>query len=112
MGEHCEDAWNDTIAIHLTAPFLLVKTALPAMKAKGWGRIIMMSSVLGKVAVPNLAAYTAAKHGIIGLSKTVALESATSGVTCNCICPGFVKTQIIKLPDVMAQNGWTEEEAE
>lgn len=89
-----EESWHQIIAINLSAAFFATREALPAMRSKGWGRIINTSSVHGLVASVDKAAYVAAKHGIIGLTKVTALEAAGSGITCNAICPGFVQTPL------------------
>ncbi|XP_035663055.1 D-beta-hydroxybutyrate dehydrogenase-like isoform X1 [Branchiostoma floridae] len=86
--------WDAMMAAMLTAPFLIIKHLLPAMKAKGWGRIINISSVHGLVASVEKCAYVSAKHGVNGLTKVVALETAGSGVTCNSVCPGAVLTPL------------------
>ncbi|VDI09184.1 Hypothetical predicted protein [Mytilus galloprovincialis] len=86
--------WEQMIGLMLTSPFLLVQKFLPEMKRKEWGRIINISSVHGLVASPYKAAYVSAKHGVHGLTKVVALETAETGITCNAICPGFVDTPI------------------
>ncbi len=97
------ERWDAIIAINLSAAFHATRAALPQMKARGWGRIINIASVHGQVASPNKAAYVAAKHGLVGLTKVVALETATSGVTCNAICPGWVLTPLVqKQIDAMA----------
>lgn len=90
-----EDKWNAIIAINLTASFHTIQQSLPSMKAKGWGRIINIASVHGLVASLNKSAYVAAKHGMIGLTKVVALECAEQGITANAICPGWVDTPLI-----------------
>ena len=90
-----EDKWNAIIAINLTASFHTIQQSLPSMKANGWGRIINIASVHGLVASLNKSAYVAAKHGIIGLTKVVALECAEQGITANAICPGWVDTPLI-----------------
>ncbi len=95
VEEFPEIEWNQMIQVMLTAPFQLTKQLLPAMKAKGWGRIINISSLHGVVASPFKSAYVSAKHGLIGLTKTVALEAAAFGVTVNAICPAYVKTSIV-----------------
>ena len=87
--------WNDIIAINLTAAFHFIQQSLPSMQKNNWGRVINIASVHGLVASVNKAAYCAAKHGIIGLSKVVALECAEQGVTVNSICPGWVDTPLI-----------------
>lgn len=89
------DRWDAVIAINLSAAFHCMRAALPGMKARGWGRIINVASAHGLVASANKSAYVAAKHGIVGLTKVAALENAQSGVTCNAICPGWVKTPLV-----------------
>jgi 3-hydroxybutyrate dehydrogenase len=107
------ERWDAIIAINLTSAFHATRLALPAMKAAGWGRIINVASVHGLVASAEKSAYVAAKHGIVGLTKVVALENATTGITCNAICPGWVLTPLVqKQVDAKAEaNGWTNEEA-
>tara|TARA_R110001583_G_scaffold12410_1_gene55134 strand:+ start:2818 stop:3621 length:804 start_codon:yes stop_codon:yes gene_type:complete len=90
-----ENKWNAIIAINLTAAFHTIQQSLPGMKAKGWGRIINIASVHGLVGSLNKSAYVAAKHGIVGLTKVVALECAELGITANAICPGWVDTPLI-----------------
>ncbi|MFN0115783.1 MAG: 3-hydroxybutyrate dehydrogenase [Paracoccaceae bacterium] len=88
--------WNATLAVNLTAAFLATREALPGMKARGWGRILNLASALGLVGAPDASAYAASKHGIVGLTRSVALETATHGVTVNAICPGYVRTPLIE----------------
>jgi 3-hydroxybutyrate dehydrogenase len=104
--------WDAIIAINLSAAFHTTRLALPAMKAKGWGRIVNTASAHSLVASPNKSAYVAAKHGIAGLTKTVALEAARDGVTVNCISPGYVWTPLVErqLPDTMKTRGLTREQ--
>ena len=106
------DKWNAIIAINLSASFHTIRMALPKMKEKGWGRIINIASAHALVASPYKSAYVAAKHGIAGLTKTVALETATFGITMNAICPGYVWTPIVEkqVPDTAKARGITEEE--
>ncbi len=91
-----EEKWDAIIAINLSAAFHAIKAALPGMKARGWGRIVTIASAHGLVASPFKAAYVAAKHGALGLTKTVALETAESGITVNAICPGYVWTPLVE----------------
>ncbi len=91
-----EDRWDAVIAINLSASFHATKAALPHMIAKGWGRIINIASAHGLVASGEKAAYVTAKHGLIGLTKVIAIEAANSGVTCNAICPGWVLTPLVQ----------------
>jgi NAD(P)-dependent dehydrogenase (short-subunit alcohol dehydrogenase family) len=86
------ERWDAIMAINLSSAFHATRLALPAMQAAGWGRIINVASVHGLVASAEKAAYVAAKHGVVGLTKVTALENATTGVTCNAICPGWVLT--------------------
>jgi 3-hydroxybutyrate dehydrogenase len=88
--------WDDIIALNLSSNFHTIKYALVPMKQRKWGRIINVASVHGLVASVNKCAYVSAKHGVVGLTKAVALENAQSGVTCNAICPGFVLTPLIQ----------------
>lgn len=90
------EKWNQLISILLTGTFICSKTVLPAMKKNGWGRIVNVSSIHGKVASPFKAAYVSAKHGVLGLSKVMALEVAENGITVNSICPGFVDTPLMR----------------
>jgi 3-hydroxybutyrate dehydrogenase len=90
------EKWDAVIAINLSAAFHAIRAALPHMKAHKWGRIINIASTHGLVASVQKAAYVAAKHGILGLTKVVALETATTGITCNAICPGWVLTPLVQ----------------
>ena len=90
------ERWDAVIAINLSSTFHTTRLALPSMKAKNWGRVINIASVHGLVASTQKAAYVAAKHGVIGLTKVTALENATTGVTCNAICPGWVLTPLVQ----------------
>ena len=96
VDEFPPEKWDLVIAINLTAAFHSTRAVLPLMKAKGWGRIINIASAHGLVASPFKSAYIAAKHGIVGLTKTVALETAEQGITCNAICPGWVRTELVE----------------
>ena len=106
------DKWNLIIALNLSAAFHTIRLAMPGMKKKGWGRIIQTASAHALVASPFKAAYVAAKHGIAGLTKTVALEGATHGVRCNAICPGYVHTPLVdaQIADTANARGISEEE--
>lgn len=90
------DRWDAILAINLSSAFHATREALPAMLAKNWGRIINVASVHGLVASAEKSAYVAAKHGVVGLTKVTALENATTGVTCNAICPGWVLTPLVQ----------------
>jgi 3-hydroxybutyrate dehydrogenase len=106
------DKWNAIIAINLNSAFHTIRAALPKMKAKGWGRIINTASAHALVASPFKSAYVAAKHGIAGLTKTVALETARNGITVNAICPAYVWTPLVErqIPDTAKARGVSEEE--
>ena len=112
VDEFPVDKWNLILALNLSAAFHTIRIALPAMKAKGWGRIINTASAHSLVASPNKSAYVAAKHGIAGLTKTVALEVAQVGITANCISPGYVWTPLVEnqIPDTMRTRGLTREQ--
>ena len=107
------EKWDAIIAINLSSAFHATRLALPAMKAANWGRVINVASVHGLVASAQKSAYVAAKHGIVGLTKVTALENATTGVTCNAICHGWVLTPLVqKQVDARAAaNNWTNEQA-
>ena len=106
------DKWDLILALNLSAAFHTIRLALPAMKARGWGRIVNTASAHSLVASPNKSAYVAAKHGISGLTKTVALEVAQAGITVNCISPGYVWTPLVEnqIPDTMRTRGLTREQ--
>jgi 3-hydroxybutyrate dehydrogenase len=91
-----EEKWNTIIALNLSAPFHATKAVLPLMRARKWGRIVNISSAHGLVASPFKSAYVASKHGLIGLTKVTALETARDGITCNALCPGFIHTAIVE----------------
>ncbi|WP_136682634.1 3-hydroxybutyrate dehydrogenase [Falsirhodobacter xinxiangensis] len=112
VDEFPEDRFNAIIAINLVAPFHAIKAALPHMKAAGWGRIINIASAHALVASPFKSAYVASKHGVAGLTKSVALEVAAQGITVNAICPGYVWTPLVEsqIPDTMAARGLTREQ--
>ncbi len=104
--------WETILALNLSAAFHTIRLAVPAMKARSWGRIVNTASAHSKTASPFKSAYVAAKHGLDGLTKTVALELAGHGVTANCISPGYVWTPLVEnqIPDTMAARGLTREE--
>nr|WP_137678235.1 3-hydroxybutyrate dehydrogenase [Parerythrobacter lutipelagi] len=106
------DRWNAIIALNLTAAFHTVRLAVPHMKERGWGRIINTASAHSKTASPFKSAYNASKHGIDGFTKTIALELAQTGVTANCISPGYVWTPLVEnqIPDTMKARGMTRDE--
>ena len=105
--------WHAILDINLSAAFHGIARALPQMKKRGWGRIVNIASAHGLVASTHKAAYVAAKHGLVGLTKVVGLETAGSGVTCNAICPGWVRTPLVEkqISDMAAQRGISQQEA-
>ncbi|CAM5763925.1 3-hydroxybutyrate dehydrogenase [Bosea minatitlanensis] len=112
VDEFPPEKWEQIIAINLSSAFYTIRAALPKMKEKGWGRIINTASAHALVASPFKSAYVAAKHGIAGLTKTVALEVATKGITVNAIAPGYVWTPLVEkqIPDTMKVRGLTKEQ--
>jgi 3-hydroxybutyrate dehydrogenase len=112
IDEFPVEKWNAVIAINLVASFHTIRCALPAMKNRRWGRIINIASAHALVASPYKSAYVAAKHGVAGLTKTVALEVAEQGITVNAICPGYVRTALVEkqIPDTARARGITEEQ--
>jgi 3-hydroxybutyrate dehydrogenase len=108
-----DERWDAVIAINLSSNFHAVKAALPHMKRRNWGRIVNIASAHGLVASVHKAAYVAAKHGVLGLTKTVALETAATGITCNAICPGWVLTPLVQkqIEDRAAREGIPAERA-
>jgi 3-hydroxybutyrate dehydrogenase len=96
IDEFPPEKWNAIISINLSSAFHTIRSVLPKMKTKQWGRIINIASAHGLVASPFKSAYVAAKHGLVGLTKTVALEVAEHNITCNAICPGYVKTPLVE----------------
>lgn len=112
IDEFPPEKWDAIIAINLSSAFHAIRAALPGMKQRKWGRIINIASAHGMVASPFKSAYVAAKHGIIGLTKTVALEIAEQGITCNAICPGYVKTPLVEnqIADQGRARNMTEED--
>jgi 3-hydroxybutyrate dehydrogenase len=112
VDEFPEDKWDAILAIILSSAFHTTKAALPGMKSKGWGRVINTGSMHSLVASPYKSAYNAAKHGLSGFTKTIALEIATKGITVNCICPGYVWTPLVEgqIPDTMKTRNLTRDQ--
>ena len=112
VDEFPVDKWDAIIAINLSAAFHTTRLALPGMKKKKWGRIVNVASAHALVASPFKSAYVASKHGIAGLTKTVALEVAEQGITVNAVCPGYVLTPLVEkqIPDTARARGITEDE--
>lgn len=111
VDEFPTEKWDQIIAINLSSAFHTTAAALPLMRAKGWGRVVNIASAHGLTASPFKSAYIAAKHGVVGLSKTVALETAGEGITCNAICPGYVLTPLVEaqIPGQMKVHGMDRE---
>ena len=112
VEEFPPEKWEQILAINLSSAFYASRAAIPGMKAKKWGRIINTASAHALIASPFKSAYVAAKHGIAGFTKTVALETATFGITANAICPGYVWTPLVEkqIPDTMAARGLTRDQ--
>jgi 3-hydroxybutyrate dehydrogenase len=96
LDEFPEDTWDDMIGVMLTAPFLLTRYAWPHMRERGWGRVVNMASIHGLVASANKIGYISAKHGLLGLTRTAALEGGEHGITVNAICPAYVRTPLVE----------------
>lgn len=107
-----KDRWDMIIDINMNSAFHVIRAAVPHMKLAGWGRVINIASAHGLVASPFKSAYVTAKHGVVGMTKTVALEVAENGITCNAICPGYVLTPLVEkqIPDTARARGMTEDE--
>ncbi len=112
IDEFPTEKWDAIIAINLTSAFHTTAAALPLMRKAGWGRVINIASAHGLTASPYKSAYVAAKHGVVGLSKTTALETAGQGITCNAICPGYVLTPLVEaqIPDTMKKYDMSRED--
>lgn len=108
-----DELWERHIAINLNGTFYCTRAALPQMFERGWGRIINIASIAGKTGAPYIAAYTASKHAVVGLTRSVALEVATRGITVNAICPGYVETAMAAhaIENITAKTGKTTDEA-
>ena len=108
-----DELWQRLIAVNLSGTFFCMRAALPAMVASGWGRIINIASIAGKTGAPYIAAYSASKHGVLGLTRSVALEVASKGVTVNAICPGYVDTEMTSrgVENITARTGRSADEA-
>jgi NAD(P)-dependent dehydrogenase (short-subunit alcohol dehydrogenase family) len=108
-----DDLWNHTLAVDLTGPFLMTRAALPGMLARSRGVVITISSIAGKVGAPYIAPYCAAKHGVIGMTRSLAAEYARSGVTFNCVCPAYVDTPMTAatVDFIMRRTGRSRDEA-
>ncbi len=108
-----DELWQRLIAVNLSGTFYCMRAALPDMVARGWGRIINIASIAGKSSAPYIAAYSASKHGVLGLTRSVALEAAAKGITVNAICPGYVDTEMTSrsIENITAKTGKSADEA-
>lgn len=108
-----DELWHRHLSINLSGTFYCTRAALPAMLKKGWGRVINVASIAAKTGAPYVSAYTASKHGVLGLTRTLALEVATAGITVNAICPGYVETEMVSrgIDQITKKTGRTAEEA-
>ncbi len=113
LWETTDEFWQRHLSINLSGTFYCTRAALPAMVARGWGRVINIASVAGKTGAPYIAAYAASKHGVLGLTRSAALEVATRGVTVNAVCPGYVETDMTAraVENIKARTGRSAEEA-
>jgi NAD(P)-dependent dehydrogenase (short-subunit alcohol dehydrogenase family) len=113
LARTSDAVWHQVIETNLSGTFYCLREALPEMTARGWGRVVNLASIAGKTGSPYIAAYAASKHGVLGLTKCAALEVATTGVTVNAVCPGYVDTPMLEegVARIVEKTGLTREEA-
>lgn len=113
LGRTSDALWQQMLSVNLSGSFHCLRAALPAMQAAGWGRVVNVASTAGQRGYPYVAAYTAAKHGVIGLTRAAALEVATQGITVNAVCPGFTETDLLRdsVANIVGKTGRTEAQA-
>ncbi|HEV3470785.1 MAG TPA: SDR family NAD(P)-dependent oxidoreductase [Pyrinomonadaceae bacterium] len=113
FSETTDEFWHRHLAVNLSGTFYCMRAALPAMVARGWGRVINVASIAGKTGAPYIAAYSASKHGVLGLTRSAALEVAAKGVTVNAVCPGYVETEMTAraVANITAKTGRGADEA-
>jgi 3-hydroxybutyrate dehydrogenase len=113
LARTTDEIWDSMMSVNLTAPFLFMRALVPSMRARGWGRIVSVASTAGRAGFPYISAYCASKHGLVGLTRAVAAEVASSGITVNAVCPGYVDTPMTRrsVETIVRTTGRDEKEA-